>query len=854
MFKKLILLILLISVGLITKAHAVLLFADDFNNYVTRWTPSVASDGAAFYPWTTDQTFNPNDPADNGGGVMISNYEPSAIPANLRTNGNSWNGWVQYQTSTGSVSIETAGGVNNSPAARFRLVKYTGLSNELGLHKWLGNTHHREVWLQYDIKFGSTGEDFWWNGSWTDGGPDDPGDLGIIWKLGRVWTGFNPTDYDKTLGQTQPVENTVWTDESNWRCGIWIWGVMGDIWNEAPNSLYFYLANFYWSPTCPDGGAGTCDSQNAQRLGPYFWDWKRYTTNQVPLSSPGRLNSFLNSGNPLDNNGTFSQAQDFARVKIRFKNRSTPATNDGAFQIWINNVEFTNDTNLNPAITPSMSTDPDDYGINFIRIGDNFNNLTRNIPDNPGYMDVWVDNVRMATTESDLSDSIIFESDFNSDNDWSVPYQWNAVVWPDAVPSNFPSSNPTTGARMIGYSGQDSVITGQTNPRIAIMSAAGKDGSGKGMRMRCEAIYGQNDQHSVWYSDTQTYYTLTNTPGAYGYPEIWIQMWRRYQPNFYSRAGNIKYMHVSHFRGGSLNDWHYTDEADVDHAPLAVLDTVTFDSDINCCGGGSAYDDLSQDFEPWAYTMFRLDPYTQRTTYNPSALYEGIFHHTYLGEVHATLNMTGGWRDPGNYGDANWHYHEVHLKMNTSPGATDGEYGYYIDSVPQLVVNNVPWIATGGTMVGWNMVSPGGNQDFHTLVPGGETFYYDIDNLVISTYRVGQSYVIGSTGSFETPTVTAGADFQTFNSSASISGTYTKDDTLTAIVSWQHAGGSGICVALLGSYTGTVTNLPMGSTNVTVTITDSENQTASDIVSITRSVASVNTINFIGVSRGSIIK
>lgn len=363
-----------------------------------------------------------------------------------------------------------------------------------------------------------------------------------------------------------------------------------------------------------------------------------------------------------------------------------------------------------------------------------------------------------------LPDTIIFEDSFNTHNDWNVPYQWNAVVWPDAQASDFPSANPTTGPRMIGYAGQDSVITGQTNPRIAITSAAGMGGSGKGMRMRCEAIYGQDDQHSVWYSDTQTYYTLTGTPGAYGYSDVWIQMWRRYQPSFYSRAGNIKYMHASHFRGGSLNDWHYDSEADVDHAPLVVLDTVTFDGDINCCTGVTAYDDLTQDFEPWAYAMFRLDPYDQRTSYNPTALYEGIFHHTYLGEVHATLNITGEWRDPGNYGDGGWHYHEVHLKMNSAPGVADGEYGYYVDGIPQLVVIDVPWITAGGTMVGWNMVSPGGNQDFHTLTPGGETFYYDIDELVISTYRVGIDYVIGGSPSYDqliiTGAIMSGCIFQ----------------------------------------------------------------------------------------------
>lgn len=459
-----------------------------------------------------------------------------------------------------------------------------------------------------------------------------------------------------------------------------------------------------------------------------------------------------------------------------------------------------------------------------------------------------------------LPTTVIFEDSFNNHNDWSVPYQWNAVVWPDAQASDFPSANPTTDARMIGYSGQESVITGQTNPRMAITPSAGRGGSGKGMRMRCEAIYGQDDQHSVWYSDTQTYYTLTNTPGAYGYPEIWIQMWRRYQPNFYSRAGNIKYMHVSHFRGGSLNDWHYDNEADVDHAPLAVLDTVTFDGDINCCTGVTAYDDLTQDFEPWAYTMFRLDPYNQRTSYSPTALYEGIFHHTYLGEVHATLNMTGGWRDPGNYGDGGWHYHEVHLKMNSSPGATDGEYGYYINGVPQLVVNNVPWIATGGTMVGWNMVSPGGNQDFHTLVPGGETFYYDIDDLVISVNRVGQNYSIdGNTPTYDAPIVEILTTSQSTTSS-----TITIIGTLTAYPGLLCSGvtvnevtatpNDGTWDEIVEEWTAVGVDLSLGANTITAIGTDSVNATGMDSVPITRTMPPSGNIIYTGYMSGGTYK
>jgi len=85
---------------------------------------------------------------------------------------------------------------------------------------------------------------------------------------------------------------------------------------------------------------------------------------------------------------------------MRFKNRSTPATEDGAYQIWIDGTEITSDcvgmaSNL---VKASMSADADDYGMNFIRFVDNFNQLTRNIPDSPGYMDLYLEDIVISTT------------------------------------------------------------------------------------------------------------------------------------------------------------------------------------------------------------------------------------------------------------------------------------------------------------------------------------------------------------------------------------------------------------------------------------------------------------------------
>jgi hypothetical protein len=54
-------------------------------------------------------------------------------------------------------------------------------------------------------------------------------------------------------------------------------------------------------------------------------------------------------------------------------------------------------------------------------------------------------------------------------------------------------------------------------------------------------------------------------------------------------------------------------------------------------------------------------------------------------------------------------------------------------------MSDITFVKSGETMVGWNMVSPGGNQDFHTSVPGGETYYYDIDDFTVSTHRLSSA-------------------------------------------------------------------------------------------------------------------
>jgi len=392
--------IILLLLFLAVPVNAEIYWQDDFDGFTSGWTPSVGGDGNRFYPWTTDETYDPEDPNDDGGGSVITNYEPSIYAANQRKNSNSWNGWVQYTTSTGSISIQSTGGVNNSPVLRMRLVKHTGLSNEIGLNKWLGNTHYQELYIKFMVKFGSTGEDFAWNGSWSGGDPQPTGSSGnVIWKFGRVWTGFNPIDYDRTGGQTQPyTDDATLTNEENWRCGIWIFRWMANDWNTDANSAFTDVANFHFDETCESDCYSGSPSRNPTTGN--IWDWANTST------SYGRVNTWTNSGNGFDSDGTFSEAQGFHEVIYYFKNRSAPGTADGDLRIWIDGNEITSEADVSPPILASTHSNSNDYGMNFIRFGDNFNNLTRNIPESPGYIDVFIDDIIIASTYAEAAGDV----------------------------------------------------------------------------------------------------------------------------------------------------------------------------------------------------------------------------------------------------------------------------------------------------------------------------------------------------------------------------------------------------------------------------------------------------------------
>ncbi|OFZ18716.1 MAG: hypothetical protein A2X94_05890 [Bdellovibrionales bacterium GWB1_55_8] len=73
-----------------------------------------------------------------------------------------------------------------------------------------------------------------------------------------------------------------------------------------------------------------------------------------------------------------------------------------------------------------------------------------------------------------------------------------------------------------------------------------------------------------------------------------------------------------------------------------------------------------------------------------------------------TIPQGQGW-----CGDGKWHLYEYYVKMNSSPGATDGIWRVYLDNVLQGEMTNVDWVMSAATdsngtamttATGWNVI------------------------------------------------------------------------------------------------------------------------------------------------------
>ncbi|HEY3357171.1 MAG TPA: hypothetical protein VGQ83_28230 [Polyangia bacterium] len=110
----------------------------------------------------------------------------------------------------------------------------------------------------------------------------------------------------------------------------------------------------------------------------------------------------------------------------------------------------------------------------------------------------------------------------------------------------------------------------------------------------------------------------------------------------------------------------------------------------------------------------------------------------------------------GLWADGSWHKLDVHLKLNSAPGADDGIVQWWWDADPAtaapiferpnaaLSKGGVQWQSSSTTLPakGWNTVGIGGNTDY-VFGTGDAEQWYAIDDVVVSTDPIPAGYIIG---------------------------------------------------------------------------------------------------------------
>ena len=339
--------------------------------------------------------------------------------------------------------------------------------------------------------------------------------------------------------------------------------------------------------------------------------------------------------------------------------------------------------------------------------------------------------------------TIIFQTNFDHCDNWSITQGPSDIsnIYPSYIygKNNFPSDHPasSSGPKYIGWFDSKTYLRKNLHNTVTLSSRNCRSG-------KCITHYSEVPLISSGgeASGGELYISLTDPPGQddTGYEEIWITVWRKFQPNYYTNQNMQKFIRVSHFNANSpygLTSWHPKGDPD-SHAPFV----------IGGFNGANGLDNYGYKLR-YGYFAINLYPYANRSDYkwSPSDLNCGLYHSAAGSKVIYTWTRLrsgtqhGGWQQPGNYGDGNYHIHEYHFKMNSSPGLPDGVLEYYIDGICQVSLLNIPYIKSGLKMLKWNLVALGGNNDFYD--PNGEyECYYAYDDVVISDYRIGKDYKI----------------------------------------------------------------------------------------------------------------
>lgn len=336
---------------------------------------------------------------------------------------------------------------------------------------------------------------------------------------------------------------------------------------------------------------------------------------------------------------------------------------------------------------------------------------------------------------------ILFEDNFNQQSDWrntclvcgktSSGYNGGADL--DGIPTGWSywRADEYWNKDMITGFGSFNSATPGADPVMRISNEQPYGPEGKSIIFTNESESNSpNGGGGGWASDgILTFITPTD------YPEISVQFKAKFKPNFNrywtaSDSGQLKFFRIEHWdRAGSPYDAFANG-----HIGPAGLMTLS----QNEYGGAMSSDSI------------RCNPVDTESHYKCNGLNPGTkYYFTGTGWPTSAPFNDGGARG---IWDGNWHTIQLHLKLNSAPGISDGWYEIIYDGALVKSVKTIPFILDGGDInAGWNLISIGGNtfnnymQITDHIFRAGAEQWYAIDDVVVSTGLITNDYVIGLT-------------------------------------------------------------------------------------------------------------
>jgi len=301
---------------------------------------------------------------------------------------------------------------------------------------------------------------------------------------------------------------------------------------------------------------------------------------------------------------------------------------------------------------------------------------------------------------------IVFEDNFDNISDWSNQSERESCAELNCsanAPGNFDFYNvderwlPST-----GYSNNP--------PTNQINSDHHRGVSGKAYTHYVESHDGAHS-HDGWANDGMIGKYLGQE-----YQELWIEFYQKFQPGFQWRispGSSHKNFRVYHWdQTGQVYDFGNDGNA----GPMFMF-----------LPGKNEYIDGKYEINR------RCSP--QDTNYYCSGD---------VSEYRDNLPFANGESFEEFIGDCNWHKYTFHIKMNSSPSATDGIFEFWIDNQLQRQITNYEWMYPGSNIRGWNVIQIGGNSNnIWTDEVNLAEQWYAVDDIVVSTEPIPDDYVIG---------------------------------------------------------------------------------------------------------------